>query len=59
MATDLVWYAAAGIQFCFAFVFFKHGVHMFSLSESTQRGLFDVVFPCHDGMSVCSRAAVV
>lgn len=32
---------------------------MFSLSESTQRGLFDVVFPCHDGMSVCSRAAVV
>lgn len=43
----------------FCFCFFKHGVHMFSLSESTQRGLFDVVFPCHDGMSVCSRAAVV
>lgn len=32
---------------------------MLSLCKSTSHDLFDVVFPCHDGVMVCSQAAVV
>lgn len=32
---------------------------MFSLSKSTSHDLFDVGFPCHGGVTVCSQAAVL
>ena len=44
----------------FSFSFFlKHTVHVISLFKSTSHDVFDVVFPCHDGMMVCSQAAVL
>lgn len=39
--------------------FLRHTVHVFSLSKSTSHDVFDVVFPCHDGVMVCSQAAVL
>ena len=43
----------------FFFFFLGHTVHVFSLSKSTSHDVFDVVFPCHDGVMVCSQAAVL
>lgn len=40
-------------------LFYFFTVYMFSLSKSTSHDLFDVVFPCQDGLMVCSQAAVL